>query len=407
MTVSLRTRCTDLVQITIPGWYALNEISLRSENISFTQDFSLLRVDPLSAGSRDSVLLDPAESVNQVRILVWPSPQALEARLFLHNQIHLEQPRSIQIEVNTGWNHILKGKVILRAGSAGLRLRTADALLPSGKITTTGQSQPGSINFGEISAETNMVLRIPYDLESDLKEITIKIEILYTTSKGDFTYACNSKISALLPLGVNVQDIFQQDALFSKFTINTANLIPLRLSRCYMQDSLDFDVSSPPLTNERLDVYSRQPYSLMTRIRVKRNSVSSPKKTSAQARLLLKIEYRCLDQEVCETLEQRFKEALTASNLQDLTRLLVPVLSAKLRSKLSILKLEQIGLRREIRLNTILDDDWSMVSTGIKVERRYVLERWLIDWARVLAISISHSLIIAHLSIEECSDSDP
>lgn len=320
--------------------------------------------------------------------------RALEARLSMHNNIHLEQPRSVDIEISTGWNHISHGRVFLRAGSAGLRLRTAKAQLSSGNTTMVDQSQPGILGFGELFAETNMVLRIPYDLETDLKEITIKVEVSYTTPMGDFMYACNPKISSLLPLGVNVQDTFQQDSLFSRFTINTANLIPLRISRCYIEDSHDFEVSSPSLTNERFDVFPRQPLSLITKIRLKHRKGKSIRKGSAYEKLFLMIEYHALDQEILETLENHFSEALAASNLQDLVRLLVPVLLVKARSRLSIQGLEVIGLRREITLKTVVDNDWSTVLSGLRPERRGELSKWLLDWQEVLAFSSSLCLLL-------------
>lgn len=328
------------------------------------------------------------DSVNPARILVWPSLRALEAHLSMHNKIHLAHPRSVDIEISTGWNHISHGKVSLRAGSAGLRLRTANAQLMSGNTTMVDQSQPGILGFGELFAETKVVLRIPYDLESDLKEITIKVEISYTTPQGDFAYACNPKISSLLPLGVNVQDTFQQDSLFSRFTINTANLVPLRISRCYIEGSDEFEVSSPSLADERYDIFPRQPLSLVTKIRLKDRKGKSIRKGSAHEKLFLMIEYHALDQEILDAIEKHFSAALAASDLQDLVRLLIPVLLAKSRSRLSVQGLEVIGLRREITLNTVVDNDWSTVISGLKPERRGELSRWLLDWQEVLSFSI-------------------
>lgn len=371
----------------IPAWYLLNKILVRSENIIFTQNLSLSGSGPLSADPENAVLTDFGEIINQVRILVWPLPKALEARLAQYNKIHLEQPRSLQIEVNTGWNHISHGNILLRGGSAGLRLRTADTLLLSGNTTIVDHSQPGKIGFGEIHTDTTMVLIIPYDLESDLKEITVKIEVSYKTAKGEFTYACNHKVPSLLPLGVNVQDTFHEDALFSRFTISTANSVPLRISRCYVEDSLDLEVSSPSLADVKLDVFARQPLSLMSRIRQKRRNGRVPDfKVSGQARLLLNTEYQCLDQEVCQTVEQCFAKALVGSGSGKFIRLLRPLLLSKLRSKLSIQELEVIGIRREIILDTILDNDWSMVFVGIKPALHQELAKWLMDWQEVFYI---------------------
>lgn len=390
-----------------PAWYVLNKIMLRSEKVIFIQDLSSsLYTGPFLAGSGHS---EPRASVNinQTRILVWPLPEALEACLVMCNTIHLEQPRSVEIEVNTGWNHISRGRVLLRAGSAGLRLRTADALLTSGNTIIVDQSLPGSIGFGELSADTTMILRIPYDLESDLKEITVKIEVLYTTTKGDFIYACSARAPTLLPLGVNVQDTFQQDALFSKFTISTANSVPLCITKCYVRDSPDFEVSSPSLAGERLDVFARQPLSVISRIRQKHRRGSMPEaNVSAPPRLLLEIEYRCLDQEICETLKQNFVKSLATSKLRDLTRLLVPTLLEKQRSKLSIQDLEMIGLRREIPLDIAMENDWNAVLVGISLERRHEVAQWLMDWQKVACIFLIMA-DVAHSSTEAHHNPDP
>ena len=369
----------------IPAWYVPNKIALTMQNIEFTKNLSPPHREGLSIGSGDPISLGSVDNINRVRILVWPSPRALEARLSLYNRIHLEQPRSVELQISSGWNSILSGKLLLRSGSAGLRLRTADALLMSTNTNIVDQSQPGIIGFGELSADTTMGLRVPYDLESDLSEITVKMEILYTTAKGDFTYAYNPRISTPLPLGVNVQDIFQQNALFSRFTISTANSIPLRVSKCYVQDTLDFEASGPLLPDSKIDIFPRQPLSIVSRIHRKKRATNFESKDVLQTRLALEIEYRSLDQEISETLEQCCSRSLATANLSAFTRLLVPAFLAKTRSKLSIPELETIGLRREIVLDPMLHKEWNMILAGVRPEHHHELSEWLTNWQEVMS----------------------
>ena len=153
------------------------------------------------------------------------------------------------------------------------------------------QSQPGILGFGELFAESKMVLRIPYDLESDLKEITIKVEISYTTPMGDFTYACNPKISSLCPSVSMFRTPFSKIHSSQRFTINTANLVPLRISRCCIEGSDNFEVSSPSLGDEIIDVFPRQPLSFVTKIRLKHEKGKSIRKGFTHEKLFLMIEY--------------------------------------------------------------------------------------------------------------------
>lgn len=45
-----------------------------------------------------------------------------------------------------------------------------------------------------------------------LTALQVKIEVDYTTKAGDFSYFDTCSLSIVLPLGVNVQDIFKEHA---------------------------------------------------------------------------------------------------------------------------------------------------------------------------------------------------
>lgn len=366
-----------------PGWYSIDKILVRAENILFTYDHVATNVSALFAEPRNRFSL-PNGNVGQTRVLVWPQADALDVRLTHHNEIHLEKPRSIMVEISSGWNDILQGKLLLRAASAGLRIHTADATLFRGDSTLLDKSQTGSIHFGKVSANSTLVVKLPYALESDLKEITVKIEVSYTTSKGDFIYSCNPRIPILLSLGVSVQDIFQNDALFSRFTISTVNSIPVRITRCHLQSSVDFEVSSPSLTDDVLDIFARQPLSLISRIcRRPPSSPRAEKSNKKQKKLILEVEYRCLDQEIFRSVELCLLESLKAANLQKFSRLLIPSLLKDLPSRLTIQEFEVSGLLREISVCQILVSNWNIISTGIQPTCRDQIAIWLMSWGKV------------------------
>lgn len=375
----------------IPGWYTLDKVLIKAGNIIFTREYNTPRGNAIPVTPASKPSFKSIDDSEQFRLLVWPQISSMNVRLSLCNTIHLEHPRSLDVEVSTGWNDILQGQMLLRAGSAGLRLHTADAIVVGGSSTLLDQSQPGIIVFSNVSADSRLVLRIPYGLESDLKEITVKIEVLFTTAKGNFTYCCTPIIPVLLPLGVNVQDTFQQSSLFSKFTISTSNATPLRITHCHLQSSVDFEVTSSPLKDEKFDVFARQPLSFISRVRRKSQlDMNSRLDRTDPNRLLLQIQYRCLDQEISETIERSLLESLNTSSLQEISRLLIPNVLARYRSQLSSQELERIGLLREMDISDILDSAWAAVATGVRPECRSRTIEWLKGLHKVLPILLTY-----------------
>ena len=355
---------------------------IQSENIVFTHDLTPPSRGPFFASNRDT---SSSQSVNApCEILVWAHPQALEARLSHCRSINLEHTRSLAVDVFTGWNNISEGRIQLRAATAGLRLHTAEAEFQSSDTHVLDQSQAGSIMFGKVTANTSIQVRIPYSLESDLKEIVVKIEIHYTTAEGDFTYACNPKISILLPVGVNVQDIFKEDALFSKFTISTADSTPLRVSKCSLEGTKDFEVYTPPLADSELDVFARQPLSLVSKIcRSVQSKVRSDRDGQLQRKLLLHIEYCRVDQEITMAVESSLSAAVADSPFQEFSRVLASAISAALRSNISSQDLGMIGTRREIDVGAFQDHNWDRLVSGLSPGYHDGLTNWLQKWHKV------------------------
>lgn len=301
----------------------------------------------------------------------------------LCKSIHLEKPKSIEIKISTGWNDITKGELLIRAASAGLRLDTADVLVVDTSTTINEQAQPGVVAFGEVPAGSDLTVRIPYRLENDLNEISVKLEVSYSTSKGDFIYACNPTISVILPLGVNVQDIFKERALFSRFTVNAATPIPLRLLGCELEGSRDLEVFSPPLGGAGIDIFGRQPASLLYKISKREGSGSSEEEQKMQKKLSMQLTYQCLDDEIFTAVETAFSAALKDSPFRDLSRLLVLALLTTLRTRLTVLDLEAVGMLREVDVGTFDHSQWDRTLSGLRPELRRELVNWLTGWHEV------------------------
>lgn len=361
-----------------PGLYRFDKVSIRAENILFHYDRSpQTKTSPFATPNEH----DPVAKRNQTNILLWPSPGAFEAWMSPCRTIHLENSRSIDIMLSSGRNEIARGSLVLRSGSAGLRLHTAETRLIDGQTSSFDVSQPSSILFGSQNKNTRMLLRIPYSLERDLKLIAVRIEVSYETESGEFVYACSSESPIQLPLGVNVQDIFNEQTLFSKFTISTASSIPVGVIKNRIQGTKDFSAVFPSLDDTRHDVFTRLPLCLVAKIT--RNGNHGPKKTPSDNKLILHLQYTCLDQEICTVVEDLLLVDLAESGLQKYSRLLTPALSKGLRLRFSPQELESIGILREIGLGSFDDFGWKTVLARIAPDARQELEDWIIRWHMV------------------------
>lgn len=357
----------------------MDKVEIISQNICFHHDVLPTSSASSFAGSGDSTYLEKSRSS---LISVWSKPSALEARLSLCKSIHLEKPKSIELKISTGWNDITRGEVLLRAASAGLRLDTADALIVDSSTSISEKARPGVVAFGQVPAGSDVTVAIPYRLENDLSEISVKVEVSYSTSKGDFIYACNPTVSVVLPLGVNVQDIFKERALFSRFTVNTATSIPLRLLACELEGSRDFEAFSPPMGGAAIDIFGRQPATLLYKISRKEND-GSPPQQKLQTKLSMQLTYQCLDDEILAAVETAFSTALKDSPFQGLSRLIVPALLTTLRTRLTVHDLEAVGMLREIDMGAFGHAQWDRTISGFRPELRGKLLNWLTEWHEV------------------------
>ncbi len=159
----------------------------------------------------------------------YPRPSALAARLELPRHISLDESRSFEVILSSGWNDISKAEFRIRAASAGLRLQTANAQIREGESKITSRPRPGTLELGNMSAESVVRLRIPFALEKDLPELSVcgplsqfiielliecqaRVELDYWTEQGQFSYSTSASVFITSPLGVNVQDLFTRHA---------------------------------------------------------------------------------------------------------------------------------------------------------------------------------------------------
>lgn len=361
------------------GWYALDKIYIHASKIKFTLDLSPPTETPLFP--RNSISTKQNKAKSQQRLLVWPRPESLDVRLTHYERINLEQPNLTKVTISAGWNDIGSCKLSMRAASAGLRLHTAEARVLSGDTAIAGRSQPGSIEMSQMSAETTTSIIIPYSVEHDPREITLRALLEYSTAKGDYTFSCSASLPIFLPLAINVQDTFKQDMLVSKFTIGPSTPVPVRISSCYLEGNDDFHVSSGPAMNVGLDVFPRQPFTLISKIH--QNSKDKGTKRPTQNKLFLQVEYSSLLEEIRAAVEQAILDDLAITPFQKYSCVLRRSLLAILDERLAVQDLEAISVCREMYLGSFEEWAWDAILAGLPSTDRLELRKWLQDWHKV------------------------
>lgn len=367
--------------MTCSGWYKLERIEVQAANIRFVYDAAVPSDNAFLGAPPITDLINEA---NSTPILVWPDDKALAACLSLHPSTHLGQPRLLKITISSGRNEISSAIISLRACSAGLRLHTAEAEISHGNDLILDKLQSGNLSIGPLGAAAKVSIQVPYNVESDLAAIKMKIHIHYTAADKDYLYVCHGELPIQLQLSVNVQDSFQGQALFSNFRIGTANSTPARISNYSMDSTEVYRVSLPPLSVNEIDIFASQPLSLIAKINREASEIQGPPaKTPPESVLTLRIRYASLGRELDTAAEDALVCSLHDSHFSDLSRLLGDAFTKMLRSKLSTQELESIALSREIQVAAFEDYEWEVVLVGLHPDRRAGVQQWLRKWHAV------------------------
>jgi len=349
------------------------------------------------------------------RLLLYQRPGAFDVKLFPSRCLHLDRNRFLEIELSSGWNDVLSGELHVRAATAGLRLQTSDVRIVGNELQVSKRSEAGVIRFGALQRESKVKILVPFNLENEANDISLKLEISYTTNKGTFFFASNPSISIMLPLGVNVQDAFKHKALFSKFSISSSTSSPLRLLKSKLENSDTFEAHNSGDLPNPVVIFPRQPASLLYKI-TRRNTQKMQSSTSGTRRrdrpsLSLIIHYICLGEEIDNAVTSELSKALAETPLHQYSRLIIPTLISQLHSKLSPYILERTALTGELSTSILRGINWHEFFSGLgrrsgqEEDVSSLLTRWIQMWCeqkpqiRLMPLNTSDEVIAKSRSI--------
>ena len=340
---------------------------------------------PTPLGITASVSASSLKAAKKARILCFPRAESLDARVFLSHFIHIDKPRYIEVTCSTGWNEVERAEIRLKSASAGLRLRTSNATTASEAVKIEEDAKPGVIAIGALPADSTVTFKVPYDMETILQDLTVKAEIDYHTSNGQFQYFSTFVIPVELPLDVNVHDHFKSKSLFSKFNIKTANQVPLELLDVELEGSEEFEVVAPKRSKQPLHVFAKQPVAVTYKITRKTRDATEqlePRLTKAGS-LSLNVEYRCLNEDVLDRLRAFFTESVTKSPVSAVSRLLVNAFVNTLEQAILPHQYEKVALLGKVDMGEFEGMNWGDCVESLPLSLQDEVKSWLQEWHKV------------------------
>ncbi len=274
--------------------------------------------------------------------------------------MHLDRHRSLEVELSSGWNSVKDGELHVRAATAGLRLQTSETQAIEDSLEILKKSEAGIIRFGQMKSQSKSKIRIPFTLEHEVNDITLKFELSFSTENGTFFFAISSTVSIMLPLGVNVQDLFKHTALLSKFTISTSTPSPLRLLSSRLDGSEVFKADSGLGLKRPALIFPKQPATMLYKISKLPSPSLSPmsSRKAAKTSLSLVLHYICLEEEIENAVNTSLRQFFSDGPLHSYIRLVIPAVITELRVRLSPYDLERAAILGELSTSVICSVRW-------------------------------------------------
>lgn len=347
------------------------------------------------------VRLDKRQALSEQplpQILCYLSNESFYASIKASQDVHLDKPRRLELSIESGRNEIHAAEVRVRSATAGLRLRTADAKIQHQghtRVKLEKATAPGVIQLKDLSQSSTLALSIPYEVEREAPAITVRLEISYQTSAGEYMYSSVKTVSIALPVDVNVRDLFKSTFIRSTFNMKPAGQTPLNILSIKLFDTKQFEIQSAVSEHTALLVFPEQSAQKSYRIRP-REQEHTRLPARKEASLNLSIWYQCLDEQVTSSLRTRLTDQLEESELKQFSRLLSNFFDVQVRRWLTTNQLSRIGILREISPPSFADIGWPSLLARLPRGHRDKLQAWLEDWHnknQILSLNMAESLM--------------
>ncbi|KAK7885202.1 hypothetical protein LTR67_010693 [Exophiala xenobiotica] len=362
--------------VTSQGWYMPDEVDVSIGNLRLLHHFRSTPHDDASQLDEPSVersLVGP--------ILVYPRHRAFQVKLIHAPIIHLAETRKLLMHIQPGYNNVSQCRLRLKTGTAGLRLNIHESKicgpeeLPS-TLRTAKEGDALMMIVDDLRCDTLRSIEIPYTMEVQSEpSVTIRIDVNYQTDQGSFTLYDTASVNVILPVTVNVQDVFRDAYMYSRFSISPSTLVPLRILNCHLGDSEAYSITECRGLEQPEVIFPKQPANWTVRLVPMYKAIAA-----ATHRLTLCVDFQSIDDLILSSLEENFLSELLKTSHQFATRLLVGHLLDRVRISWTEQDLEMAALTQEFEIWNMDDMDWPSVLCAFDHDTRSELECWLQDW---------------------------
>lgn len=307
----------------------------------------------------------------------------LDVELIATKHTSLDKNNSLDIQLATGWNKLKSCEVRVKPATGGLRLLTTEAKIINSSAGFSKPPEAGLFVLGGVADDSSVTIRFPYTVEQDVVDVLAKVEVTYVTEAGESFYLAKSlAIPISLVLGVNVQDVFKHNALFSRFTVSTVTSSPLRLFKNELISSDLFESSFGVAPQGPVTIFPKQPASLMYKIT--RTGAKAGKRVGRT--MYLKLHYSLLQTEIEDAVSTSISESLKGSPLESFTRVVLAHVLGEVAKGLQPQDLERAALLSEVTTAFLAGLPWETHFQGLGTvpgsadDAAVKLSSFLVEW---------------------------
>ena len=339
-------------QSLVPGSYKIDHLEFVSGNLLLHFDR-----DP----TQDVLPNEPIFKHPEVKL--YQQPDGLDVDLTASKHTALDKNSSLDLAIRSGWNNVKSCEVRVKPATGGLRLLTTEASVVDSDEGFDKAPEAGIFHLGSIAAHRALTVRFPFTVEQDIGTVTVKVEIYYNTDLDDKFYLVKSiPVHISLALGVNVQDIFKHNALFSRFGVSTDCKSPLRLFKSELMASDLFESSFGVAPTSSIVIFSKQPADLLYRVKKKEEGLTVKEGGKT---LYLKLHYSRLDLEIEELLRVSLSKALQGTDVAMFSKAMETTVMEQARTVLRGPDLERAALLGEIPTAFLASVPWKSHFKGL------------------------------------------
>ena len=312
------------------------------------------------------------------KVTLFQRSNVLDVVLKAAKDTALDKNNSLDLVLTTGWNELKSCEITVKPATGGLRLLTMNATFVDSDREFTKSPETAVFSLGEVKRDSSVTIRFPYSMEQDVGGLLAKLEVAYVTESGEtYTLAKTVSVPVSLALGVNVQDVFKHNVLFSRFSVSTSNSGPLRLYKSELLSSELFDAEFGVPPSQSIIVFPKQPATLMYKIR-RKPGVKSGKRPSRT--MYLKLYYNQLQGQIQKAIIDSALESLD-KDLSQWSRVIEEVLSMEIQTWLQPQDVERAALLSEISLAHLQTIPWKQRFEGLgkadAVQLSTCIESWM------------------------------